>query len=64
MFIITSNFTWQNSKMKLSLPTEVQTPTCPVIADMSVLKTIGNTPLIKIKKYRQRVRWRYYICQS
>ena len=36
-------------KMKLSLPTEVQTPTCPVIADMSVLKAIGNTPLIKIK---------------
>ena len=37
------------SKMKLTLPTEVQTPTCPVITDMSVLKTIGNTPLIKIK---------------
>ena len=36
-------------KMKLTLPTEVQTPTCPVIADTSVLKTIGNTPLIKIK---------------
>ena len=35
--------------MKLSIPTEVQTPTCPVIADTSVLKTIGNTPLIKIK---------------
>ena len=35
--------------MKLSLPTEVQTPTCPVIADTSVLKTIGNTPLIRIK---------------
>jgi len=38
-----------NTKMKLSLPTEVQTPTCPVIADTSVLKTIGNTPLIRIK---------------
>ena len=36
--------------MKLSLPTEVQTPTCPVIADSSVLKTLGNTPLIRIKK--------------
>jgi hypothetical protein len=35
--------------MKLSLPKEVQTPTCPVIADTSVLKTIGNTPLIRIK---------------
>ena len=38
-----------DTKMKLSLPTEVQTPTCPVIADTSVLKTIGNTPLIRIK---------------
>ena len=37
------------TNMKLSLPTEVQTPTCPVIADTSVLKTIGNTPLIRIK---------------
>ena len=35
--------------MKLSLPTDVQTPTCPVITDISVLKTIGNTPLIRIK---------------
>ena len=36
-------------KVKLTLPTEVQTPSCPVITDQSVLKTIGNTPLIRIK---------------
>ena len=41
------------NKMKLSLPTDVQTPTCPVIADTSVLKTIGNTPLIRIKNIGQ-----------
>ena len=39
--------------MKLSLPTDVQTPTCPVITDTSVLKTIGNTPLIRIKNLGQ-----------
>ena len=41
------------SNMKLSLPTDVQTPTCPVITDTSVLKTIGNTPLIRIKNLGQ-----------
>ena len=39
--------------MKLQLPTDVQTPTCPVITDASVLKTIGNTPLIRIKNLGQ-----------
>lgn len=36
-------------KMSITLPTNVQVPACPVITDHSVLKNIGNTPLIKIK---------------
>lgn len=39
--------------MKLSLPTDIQTPACPVITDTSVLKTIGNTPLLRIKNLGQ-----------
>ena len=53
-----------NTKMKLSLPTEVQTPTCPVIADTSVLKTIGNTPLIRIKNIGNEFKGRHHLCQS
>ena len=34
--------------MNFPIPFEVQTPTCPVITDQSVLKAIGNTPLIRI----------------
>ena len=34
--------------MSIPAPSEVQTPSCPVITDDSVLKTIGNTPLIRI----------------
>ncbi|MDP7611249.1 MAG: cysteine synthase, partial [Nitrospinaceae bacterium] len=40
-------------KMKLTLPTEVQTPSCPVITNSGVLKSIGNTPIIRIKKLGQ-----------
>ena len=40
-------------KMKLTLPTEVQTPSCPVITSTGVLKSIGNTPIIRIKKLGQ-----------
>ncbi len=36
-------------KMNISIPSEVQVPTCPLITDNSVLDAIGNTPLIKIK---------------
>jgi cysteine synthase B len=35
-------------KMNISPPSEVQAPACPVITDPSVLKAIGNTPLIRI----------------
>jgi len=42
-----------NLKMKLTLPTEVQTPSCPVITSTGVLKSIGNTPIIRIKKLGQ-----------
>jgi S-sulfo-L-cysteine synthase (O-acetyl-L-serine-dependent) len=34
--------------IKFPIPLEVQSPTCPVITDQSVLKAIGNTPLIRI----------------
>ena len=34
--------------MNFPIPFEVQAPTCPVITDQSVLKAIGNTPLIRI----------------
>ena len=34
--------------IKFPIPLEVQAPTCPVITDQSVLKAIGNTPLIRI----------------
>ena len=34
--------------MNFPIPLEVQAPTCPVITDQSVLKAIGNTPLIRI----------------
>ena len=34
--------------MNFPIPSEVQAPTCPVITDQSVLKAIGNTPLIRI----------------
>ncbi|PIQ97322.1 MAG: cysteine synthase [Nitrospinae bacterium CG11_big_fil_rev_8_21_14_0_20_56_8] len=34
--------------MNISIPTEVQVPSCPLITDDSVLKGIGNTPLIKM----------------
>ena len=34
--------------MNISIPNEVQTPTCPLITDQSVLSTIGNTPLLRI----------------
>ena len=34
--------------IKFPIPSEVQAPTCPVITDQSVLKAIGNTPLIRI----------------
>ena len=36
-------------KMNISIPSDVQVPTCPLITDNSVLDAIGNTPLIKIK---------------
>ena len=38
------------SKLKMNIPTpsEVQAPSCPVITDESVLKTIGNTPIIRM----------------
>lgn len=35
-------------KMTISSPSDVQAPACPVITDPSVLKSIGNTPLIRI----------------
>jgi S-sulfo-L-cysteine synthase (O-acetyl-L-serine-dependent) len=35
--------------MNFPIPFEVQAPTCPVITDQSVLKAIGNTPLIRIQ---------------
>ncbi len=35
--------------MSIPAPSEVQTPSCPVITDDSVLQTIGNTPLIRIQ---------------
>ncbi len=34
--------------MNFPIPSEVQAPTCPLITDQSVLKAIGNTPLIRI----------------
>ncbi len=34
--------------MNISIPNEVQTPTCPLITNQSVLSTIGNTPLLRI----------------
>ena len=34
--------------MNISIPNEVQTPTCPLITDQLVLSTIGNTPLLRI----------------
>ena len=34
--------------MNISIPIEVQTPTCPLITNQSVLSTIGNTPLLRI----------------
>ena len=36
--------------MNFPIPFEVQAPTCPVITNQSVLKAIGNTPLIRLKK--------------
>lgn len=40
--------------MKISIPSDVQAPTCPLITDHSVLDAIGNTPLIKIKNLGQK----------
>lgn len=34
--------------MNFPTPSEVQAPSCPVITDPSVLKSIGNTPLIRM----------------
>jgi len=35
--------------MNVSIPEEVQTPSCPLITDDGVLKKIGNTPLLKMQ---------------
>ena len=35
--------------MKFKVPEDVQTPSCPLITDQSVLQSIGNTPLIRIQ---------------
>lgn len=35
--------------MNIPIHAEVQTPSCPLIADATVLSSIGNTPLIRIK---------------
>jgi len=36
-------------KMKFKVPEDVQTPSCPLITDQSVLQSIGNTPLIRLQ---------------
>ncbi len=36
-------------KMKFKVSEDVQTPSCPLITDQSVLQNIGNTPLIRIQ---------------
>ncbi|QPJ66859.1 MAG: cysteine synthase family protein [Candidatus Nitrohelix vancouverensis] len=35
--------------MNASIPEEVQVPACPLITDESILKQIGNTPLLKMQ---------------
>jgi len=36
-------------EMKFKVPEDVQTPSCPLITDTSVLKNIGHTPLIRMQ---------------